>query len=126
MLFIEVRSAKGKGKGTESWSTGRTECMKGSGLMITEKEREWRGTPMAISTRETFTGAKLGDVESTTGQMERFMTANGKLVSRKATACGGVFLGTRTLASGRIAKQMVMVFISGKTEIDSRDLGSIA
>ena len=47
------------------------------------------------------------------------------MASKKDMECGEVFLGTHILDNGKIQKQMVMVFINGKMEIDMKDLGLI-
>ena len=126
MLFIEVKLQKAREKDMVSWSTGKTECMKASGQTTTEKEKEWKDTQMAISMRVISIEVKLEEGEFITGLMEKSTMVSGKPESKKGTECGEVYLVTLILDNGRIVKQMGMVFISGRMEIGSRDLGSIA
>jgi hypothetical protein len=92
-------------------------------VMTIGRAKGWRGTLTATSTKVTSSRVKLTGKASITGQMVKSTTESGRTESRKATACGKVSSGTATLASGRTVKQMVMVFISGRMETDSKAAG---
>ena len=81
---------------------------------------------METPTREISTKEKLMVKASTIGPTEKSTTVSGSAESRKATECGEAFSVIVTWASGRIAKRMDRVCISGKTAIDMRVAGTTA
>jgi hypothetical protein len=99
--------------------------MKDNGHMIIVKEKEWKNIVMVTNMKVILKEVKPMAKVSITGPMEKSTTANGKMVSKKDMACGVEYLATLILDSGRIAKLMDMEFINGKTEIDTKEVGSI-
>ena len=109
-----------------SWSTGKTESMKVFGPTISEKEKDMKDIQTATDTKEIFKKEKLTAKVYTTGPMEKSMMASGRMVSKMATVCGEEFSVTLTSGSGRTQRQMDMVYINGRMEIDTKAPGSIA
>jgi hypothetical protein len=74
----------------------KTEFTRVNGPQIIEKEKAWKGTQMVINMRATLRRERHRDEVSITGPTERFMTENGKPVSKTDTECGEVSLETHT------------------------------
>ena len=78
MQFIEASWSTAKDTTMESWFIAKIEFMKGYGSMITDKARAWNGIQMVTNMRVTSSKEKHVVRESTTGQMEKCTTVNGK------------------------------------------------
>ena len=107
----------------EPWSTERTGSTKANGSTTSAKAKAWRGTQTETDMRVILSKEKRMARVCITGLTERSTTANGKMESKKATECGKVFSVTATSVSGKTVKPMVMEYISGRMEIDSKVAG---
>ena len=123
MQFIEVSLRTERGRDGASWYIAKTEFMRASGSLMKDVAKAWSGMPMETNTKETSRKVKLMARESTTGQTERFMTANGARASRMAMECGRASLVTHTSASGRTARQTATECTSGKMETGMKEPG---
>jgi len=97
--------------------------MKDSGKMITGKAKAWKSTATAINTKATSKEEKRMAREFTTGQTEKSTMESGRTELRRDTACGEAYSETLILASGKTARLMDMVSISGRTVTDTRVRG---
>ena len=124
MLFIEANFLTENVMASELWFIAKIVSMKVNGLMIIVKEKAWKNTVMVTNMKVILKEEKLMVKESIIGPMEKCTMANGKTELRKDMACGEVFLVIHILDNGKTAKLMDMGFINGKTEIDTKEVGS--
>ena len=79
----------------------------------------------ATDMRAIFKKEKLMAKVYTIGPTEKSMMASGKTVSRMGTECGEEYSVTLILDNGKTQRQMDMVYINGRMEIDTKARGSI-
>jgi hypothetical protein len=98
--------------------------MRDNGLTIIGMEGGWNATPMVTNTKVISKIISHTAKEFIHGLMAKFTRVSGKSALKKAKVSGRAFLVTRILESGPKVKQMGMVSISGRTEIDTKENGN--
>ena len=91
--------------------------------MTNEMEEDSSYLQMEISSKENIKLEKLMAKVRILGGTQRCMTENGRMVKRRAMACGEVFMEIAIQASGSITKLKDMEFILGLMVIDMRENG---
>jgi hypothetical protein len=79
MLYIEDNFLMVNEMDSELWYIEKIEYMKGSGLKIIEKEKEWKNIVMEINMKEILKEARLMVKVFTIGLMEKYMMVSGKM-----------------------------------------------
>ena len=94
--------------------------------MTKDMARDLKDTATLTNTRAISKQVRPMEKESIIGQMEKSTMENGARESKRDMECGKEYMETAIWANGVSPKPMVMEFISGKTEIVMKAVGTSA